>query len=292
MKVFVCVKRRTPARSHANAMIGEEALEMICAAITEAHTRHQAVQGPLVVAITGPQGCGKSTAVKRLIERLHLTHGLAADYLSLDDYYLPWTQMRGDGRGLPGSHDTNLLLEHLQLLCAGIAVDSPCYDKLARGGAGDRTQRTRNIAGALLQVIILEGWLLGYMAETGDRRDTNTLDDSATDEALLAYQPIWALIDLWCCLRLGAANELPAYVTQWRGHQEVSAYRERNLSPPPAEHIHFFLHRFWPVYARYYAQQPERLRRAFPTATVLIVPLGGEGPTEQAASWTTSTLRS
>lgn len=276
-----------------NAMIGEEALGKICVAIAEAHFRHPTTRNPLVVVITGPQGCGKSTAMSRLIERLRLTYDLTTDYLSLDDYYLPWAQLGPEGRGLPGSHDTDLLLEHLRSLRNGITVNSPCYDKLARGGAGDRTQRTRTISGVALQVLLLEGWLLGYMAEPGRTRDAENAIDNATDEALDAYQPIWALVDLWCCLRVTNPCQLPAYVTRWRGQQEVAAYRERNLSPPPAEYIHSFLRRFWPAYTRYYGQQPERLRLAFPAATILIVPLeGGEADQDRLGEAPTSTSRS
>lgn len=235
-------------------MLGEETLRAICAAVAKCQARHG--KRLLVVGLSGPQGCGKSTAVVKLIERLQCTYGLCADYLSLDDYYLPWAHQLKGGRGPPGSHETTLLLAHVQALSAGTTVASPCYDKQAREGAGDRARRTRPVTGSALDVLLVEGWLLGYLA------------DADGDDALAEYRAIWDQVDLWCCLRVNPGGLRP-YVTRWRGKQEIVACREHGLPPPPSRHTASLLERFWPVYDRYYGRQPERLRAAFPGTPVL-----------------------
>lgn len=235
-------------------MLGADKIEAICAAIVEAHARHGGRL--LVVGLSGPQGCGKSTAVLRLRDCLQHTYELSTDYLSLDDYYLPWARLR-NGRGPPGSHDTALLLAHLQSLRAGTAINSPCYDKLARKGVGDRMARTRLVSGTTLQILLLEGWLLGYVAGTVE-----------PDQTLAEYWPIWTLVDLWCCLRVDP-DRLRAYVTRWRSQQELVACQHVGQPPPPPEHINSFLERCWPIYDRYYRHQPEQLSKAFPNVPVL-----------------------
>ena len=127
--------------------------------------RSQAVDGrrPLI-ALNGPVGAGK-TSLGRCLLDLAPAVGVQLAVASIDDAYLPWEErcraMAGNPFGVsrvpPGSHDTALLIERLQLWKAGGALVLPRFDKTLRDGQGDRCGEETLQA----QAVVLEGWLLG-----------------------------------------------------------------------------------------------------------------------------------
>ena len=129
---------------------------------------------PPLVGINGAQGSGKSTLVQLVAEALERFHGLRPCILSLDDFYFgkPARYQLGDKvhrlcetRGVPGTHDTILLIDTLDALDHAGPEDRtplPRFDKLdddriARDDWPEFTGRPG--------VILLEGWCVGLRAE-------------------------------------------------------------------------------------------------------------------------------
>ncbi|CAM9840144.1 unnamed protein product, partial [Phaeothamnion confervicola] len=152
--------------------------------------------GPMIVGISAPQGCGKST-LAAILERLFAHAGKTCAVLSLDDFYLrgcdqdalaranmdnPLLQVRGNA----GTHDLSLgldTLRRLRRLAAGETAPLPRYDKAARGGRGDRLPEAAWPAvAAPPAVVLLEGWMLGFRPlATGDPALTEQEEASAAN---------------------------------------------------------------------------------------------------------------
>ncbi len=108
--------------------------------------------GPILIAVGGPGGTGKTTFCDRLARRLP-----ASAVLHLDDYKTPRETRRA--RNLYGAHpDANrieLLREHCALLKAGQSIDAPVYETVS--GRADRQRRF-----APARFIILDGEISSY----------------------------------------------------------------------------------------------------------------------------------
>lgn len=137
-------------------------------------------QTPYILAITGPQGSGKTTWAHSLQSTLSKDHGLNTITLSLDDLYYDHTNLvrvRNENpenkllrtRGQPGTHDEALGKEFFSSLRSSgdghTEVAVPAFDKSQFGGEGDRVPREdwqRIKAGEKIEVCIFEGWCVGF----------------------------------------------------------------------------------------------------------------------------------
>lgn len=129
--------------------------------------RVSASKSPLLVGLSGCQGSGKSTLVDAMARVLADAHGVATTVLSLDDFYLTKAERESLAqrvhplfatRGVPGTHDLDLLRRAVKALQNGDDVALPVFDK----AADDRTKLVRHFqGGAATQIVLIEGWCVG-----------------------------------------------------------------------------------------------------------------------------------
>lgn len=216
-----------------------------------AEARHR----PLVIGLQAPQGAGKTTLVTHFLEALPAM-GLRGAGVSVDDFYLTRDdQLRVaaahpgnpylEHRGYPGTHDVALgerTLRALKALRSGQSTRVPVYDKSAYGGRGDRApaHAWREVTGPL-DVIVVEGWMLGFSAV-----EESALPDARlvpSNLALAEYSRWTQQVDVWVVLRAGD----PEYVLRWR----VEAEEAMKASGKPGlsrEAITDYINRFLPAY--------------------------------------------
>lgn len=111
---------------------------------------------PLVLGVAGGSGAGKSTVVRRVIEQMP---GISVRLLHHDSYYRDFPDLTLEERALinydhPDSLETPLLVEHLQALIRGEAVEVPKYDFSCHR----RKDSTRRVEPA--PVVIVDGILV------------------------------------------------------------------------------------------------------------------------------------
>lgn len=189
-------------------------------------------KAPLVVGISGAQGCGKTTLVAHLAAQL-ADGGVRVATLSLDDLYLTRAERQSLAaevhpllatRGVPGTHDIGLGLSLIAALERSEAASLPRFDK----SVDDRSPQTEwPLAPAQTQVLLLEGWCLGARPQGDISIPINALEVEEDPQAIwrsfantaLAnrYQTLFARIDL---LVLLAAPDW-AVVAKWREQQEA-----------------------------------------------------------------------
>ncbi|MEM8942928.1 MAG: hypothetical protein AAGC91_12300 [Pseudomonadota bacterium] len=196
--------------------------------------RAREANGTLYVAINGCQGSGKSTLAAYLVAWLRHEHELAALALSLDDFYLTRSEREllaqrhhplFATRGVPGTHDVDLLIQTLRSLSQDKTLEVPRFNK----ADDDRAPESDwdRIAGPL-DVVILEGWCLGARGDTDSElrepiNDLERLEDADgdwrrfSDTALRTdYVKLYSLFHFWIMLKAPGFGE----VLRWRTEQE------------------------------------------------------------------------
>lgn len=128
---------------------------------------------PLIVGINGAQGSGKSTLAERLRHALERRHHLRAVVCPIDDFYLPRAAREALARsahpllvtrGVPGTHDVELLMRVLQRIRDGAAVRLPRFVKAHDDRASDGGER---VSGRV-DVVLFEGWCVGTPPQGAD----------------------------------------------------------------------------------------------------------------------------
>ncbi|KAJ3300216.1 hypothetical protein HDU76_006142 [Blyttiomyces sp. JEL0837] len=177
---------------------------------------------PIIVGISGPQGCGKTTLTLKLMESLTTRHNLRVCSLSIDDLYLTASDQtllaqKNPGnkllelRGNPGTHDIALGSQFFKSLIDAQAnivqplngtlpvtpdldhrqhvIRIPSYDKSLNHGRGDRVpdETAWPTATLPIDIILFEGWCLGFRSLTNDQVKSRLVASSSlqpSDELL------------------------------------------------------------------------------------------------------------
>ncbi len=134
----------------------------------------------MIIGIAGGSGSGKTT----LAENIAAHFGERISLLRHDDYYksqrdIPENERANMNYDHPDAFDTELLIEHLDALRQGKAVDCPIYDYSIH----DRSRDIRRVEPA--RVIILEGILIFENRELAKRLDMKIYVDTDPDVRIL-----------------------------------------------------------------------------------------------------------
>ncbi len=134
----------------------------------------------MIIGIAGGSGSGKTTLTENIAN--HFQNRISV--LRHDDYYLSQTDIPPEARAHinydhPSAFDTSLLIEHLDRLRAGQAVDCPIYDYTIH----DRSGETRHVEST--DVILLEGILIFENPELLKRLDMKIFVDTDADVRII-----------------------------------------------------------------------------------------------------------
>jgi len=213
---------------------------------------------PVVIGLCGAQGSGKSTTAGRLAATL-AAGGRTTAVLSIDDFYLTRAEraVLAAGihpllatRGVPGTHDTKLMMQTLlNLLNPGAAdtVAIPRFDK----SCDDRVPQAQwTQQRGPVEVVLLEGWCVGARPQPQDAlispiNDLERLEDAdgrwrryVNQRLESDYADLFRLLDMRILLRS------PDFETvySWRAQQEAGLRRtDRSFSPMNAGELHRFI---------------------------------------------------
>ncbi|MCR5467623.1 MAG: uridine kinase [Lachnospiraceae bacterium] len=135
---------------------------------------------PIIIGIAGGTGSGKSTFTNRIRDAFPEDSSI----IYYDNYYraqddIPFEQRKLQNYDHPDAFETELLLEHLEMLKNGQAVKCPVYDY---------TQHNRSKECVEIQprpVIILEGILVLQDVRLREQMDIKVYVDADADERIL-----------------------------------------------------------------------------------------------------------
>lgn len=192
--------------------------------------------GTLLVGINGAQGTGKTTLSKMLTCLLHARE-LVVVNLSIDDFYLRKSEREQLAnsihpllrtRGVPGTHDTELLAEKIADL-DGLEKGSCCEIPRFNKAIDDRYPATDfpTVTGPV-DIVLLEGWFVGASPLNPNelKRPVNALEAKEDEEAIWrkyvndqlagSYQGVFQKLDLLILLKAPSFDQ----VYEWRALQE------------------------------------------------------------------------
>jgi len=111
---------------------------------------------PIIIAIAGGSGSGKTTVVKEILDRFAQTTDISV--ISHDDYYkksnLSDEERKHINYDHPDSLDNELFATHLEQLLSGKTIDKPVYDFVIH----NRSDKTETVKCS--RIIIIEGILV------------------------------------------------------------------------------------------------------------------------------------
>ncbi len=136
---------------------------------------------PLVVGIAGGTASGKTTVARKIHE------GLAASrvaFIDQDSYYkdlsdLALAERRELNFDHPDAFDTDLLVHHLRVLKAGVAIDKPVYDFVTS------TREKRTVPVQPGELVLIEGILVLHIEAIRRELDVRIFVDAEDDVRII-----------------------------------------------------------------------------------------------------------
>jgi len=197
--------------------------------LSDIYTLNKSTEKRIVIGLSALPGTGKTT-LGLLIERLSLKMDIKASVVSMDDFYLPFSEMNlvikdnpwNVSRGFPGSHSINLIEEKILEWKNTGRFNYPVFDKSLRNGLGDRSCWKTDFP----HILILEGWFLGvnqissqwiFKEKVKPHLDITEIEyRSKIQKNLNDYLKIWQLLEkIW---QIKPKNF--SYMDQWKTNQE------------------------------------------------------------------------
>jgi D-glycerate 3-kinase len=202
--------------------------------------QQKAAGRPILVALNGSQGSGKSTLCAYLETAIVNKYSSRALTLSLDDFYYSHDHRQRLAReihpllatrGVPGTHDIPLLNTTLDALLDANRqepVDIPRFDK-----ATDNRQPQLQRQVAPVDIVLFEGWCLGVRPQAveelveplnaleKDEDGDGTWRNYVNTELAREFVPLYRRVDQWLML------QAPDFgcVFRWRLEQEQKLAR-------------------------------------------------------------------
>lgn len=135
----------------------------------------------LIIGIAGGTGSGKTTVVRKIMERLPEGE---VGVISQDSYYKDSSHVPVEDRQKinfdePAAFDWDLLLEHLKELNAGRAIEMPTYSYLTC------TRQEETVPLAAHDVVLVEGILVLSDERLREMMDVKVFVDADADERLI-----------------------------------------------------------------------------------------------------------
>ncbi|MEH6590787.1 MAG: hypothetical protein V7746_11040 [Halioglobus sp.] len=244
-------------------------------------SHHNGAGRPLLIAVTGSQGSGKSTLCAYLEVAMAAKHHLRVITLSLDDFYHT-RQHRFElsqsvhplllTRGVPGTHDIALLNTCLDQLLddkRNEPVVVPRFDK----AMDDRRPASEAVEQGI-DVILLEGWCLGVRPQPLDDlvEPVNHLERSEDPDGVWRnfvntrvardFVPLYGRVDQWVML------QAPSFdcVYRWRLEQErkLAGTGGRGKHVMDAEEVSRFIQFYQRLTGLCLSELPDRVHHLFP----------------------------
>lgn len=236
---------------------------------------------PIVLGINGCQGSGKTTTAAFLQHAFEEIHHLNVVNISLDDFYLSKAARINKAqtvhplfatRGVPGTHDTDLILRTMKALLDGKA---PFISRFNKASDDLFPRSVWDQAPDYVDIIIIEGWLLGARAQDDNDliEPVNSLERNEDADGIwrshvnqylkIQYQELFSLID---CLVMLKAPSFEAVFT-WRLEQETKLAKKLQSSTEPSadssglmskEEIRHFINYFQRLTEVMLIEMPER----------------------------------
>ncbi len=202
---------------------------------------------PIFVGVNGCQGSGKSTVTDLLVALLQKQHNIASVGISIDDFYLSKSKRNLlsktvhpllSTRGVPGTHDTELMQSSINNLLNHKECLLPVFDK-SIDDVKPRSQ-WREIR-QHYDIVILEGWCVGLSSQPEGLLTTaiNALENNDDPDSMwrnhvnsqlkVAYEPLFNSIDQLVMLKAPSFD----CVSAWRCEQEhklIARLQQQHLS--------------------------------------------------------------
>ena len=135
----------------------------------------------LIIGIAGGTGSGKTTVVRKIMERLPEGEvgAISQDSYYKDSSHIPMEERQKINFDEPAAFDWDLLFEHLKMLSEGKSIEMPTYSYITS------TRQEETVPLGPHDVVIVEGILVLSDERLRDMMDIKVFVDAEADERLI-----------------------------------------------------------------------------------------------------------